>query len=77
MKSLNKTKRKLVWCIDYQMDLKPYSPGFGFPNQPKPKSPKIQCPFCKKKFNPRIFECGDPGCWHIAIPPHKKYVKNS
>lgn len=34
---------------------------------------KIKCPLCKKKFKPRVRECHDRGCWHIFVPPHKKY----
>ena len=35
----------------------------------------VQCPDCKGRFLPRLRDCGDGGCWHILVPPHKKVVK--
>lgn len=36
---------------------------------------KIKCPDCGKRFNPKIRECEDKGCWHVYLPAHKKEAK--
>lgn len=74
MKSLGKTKRKYVWCIQEPLHM-PNIAGLGIMNQPKPRVDRIICPHCKKKFNPRVHDCGDGNCWHAFLPPHKKWVK--
>lgn len=40
---------------------------------------RITCPKCKRRFRPSIMECGDPGCKHMYLPPHKpkKWWKKS
>lgn len=75
-----KKKRKWVWCTEKPLHC-PELNVFGDRIRDKVKTysctikklpAKIKCPLCKKKFKPRIRECGDANCWHVWIPPHKK-----
>lgn len=78
---INKTRRKLVWCSKTPLHVanhsgkregseiaSRYTRGYHIPAA-------VRCPLCGKAFKPRVRECMDQNCWHIDIPPHKKYVK--
>ncbi len=76
--------RKRVWCHEAPVHI----PGLGASGilsgntirtkskiKPERKIPvRIKCPDCKKRFKPRIRDCGDGNCWHVFLPAHKKLV---
>ena len=41
----------------------------------RPKSRRLRCPACKKRFMTVWQTCGDYWCWHEYFPPHKKRTK--
>jgi hypothetical protein len=35
----------------------------------------VRCKDCNKRLKIKTSECGDLGCWHFYLPPHKKTIK--
>jgi hypothetical protein len=84
-KSKGKSKRKWVWCttksigLDFHMGEREGNkivPLRGFRDIGYKIPTKVRCPECNKAFKPRVRECHDHNCWHIDIPPHKKWIKD-
>jgi hypothetical protein len=71
-----KKKRKWVWCskeqIPFNLEHVKGLHTMGHRRRDIKVPSKITCPFCKKRFKPRLRSCGDEGCWHLYLPPHKK-----
>ncbi len=81
-KSLNKTKRTYVWCLEkpkcitscfgkrllHKRIQKKSEVVVKFPD-------KVRCPECGKQFKSKVMECQDANCWHLYIPKHKKWIK--
>ncbi|MGZ8887690.1 MAG: hypothetical protein ACXW1A_05440 [Nitrososphaeraceae archaeon] len=70
-----KKKRKWVWCTQIALNIDKDISNAGYMNKHRGEinvPSKIKCPLCKKRFKPRIRTCGDNGCWHVYVPPHKK-----
>ena len=81
---INKARRKLVWCSETPLYVANHNgkregskicSGKSHMGRPYHVPAKVRCPLCGKAFKPRVRECMDQNCWHIDIPPHKKYVK--
>lgn len=71
---INKARKIRVWCIENPKPYRGCNDGL-IQERSKLKIPsKIKCPYCKKKFNPRVRECNDMNCWHVYIPAHKKEI---
>ena len=36
------------------------------------KSRWVRCPLCGKRLHLIVKDCGDGGCFHMSLPPHKR-----
>ncbi len=64
-----KTKRMKVWCHKTNK-------GVGWVGSDPKAAPKtMRCPDCNKQLKTIVQECHDPGCWHVYMPAHKKFIK--
>ena len=80
---INKTRRKSVWCCETPLCIANHN---GEREGSRIKSrwgsdyripTTVRCPRCGKAFKPRVRECNDQDCWHIYVPPHKRYIKQA
>lgn len=71
-----KKKRTWEWCSQKEVEVTNIN-NTGIIGKKRSDiyvSGKVTCPLCKHRFQPRIKECNDQGCWHVYVPPHK-YLK--